>query len=112
LQNVIERAVILCADGEQLQPAHFGFNGAADLGAVIGADGSTASTPIAPGSPDEVIPLSDVEKRYILEILQKCSGNRTHAARKLGISIRTLRNRLTEYGIALKDEEEAEPPAD
>jgi DNA-binding NtrC family response regulator len=59
-----------------------------------------------------VIPLSDIEKRYILEVLQKCGGNRTHAARKLGISIRTLRNRLAEYGLAPKDEEEAEAPAD
>jgi DNA-binding NtrC family response regulator len=113
LQNVIERAVILCSDGEQLHPAHLGFNGAADLGAVIAAAAaSPAPAPSAAIPADEVITLGDLEKRYILEVLEKCGGNRTHAARKLGINIRTLRNKLNEYGLTPKGEEEAEAAAD
>jgi DNA-binding NtrC family response regulator len=41
--------------------------------------------------------LADVERELILETLRHCAGNRTHAAKILGISIRTLRNKLNEY---------------
>jgi DNA-binding NtrC family response regulator len=41
--------------------------------------------------------LADVEKELILDTLDHCLGNRTHAANILGISIRTLRNKLKQY---------------
>jgi two-component system, response regulator FlrC len=41
--------------------------------------------------------VADVERDLILETLKHCFGNRTHAANILGISIRTLRNKLNEY---------------
>ena len=41
--------------------------------------------------------VADVERDLILETLRHCLGNRTHAANILGISIRTLRNKLNEY---------------
>mgnify|MGYP001382762733 FL=1 len=44
--------------------------------------------------------VSDVEQNLILDTLDHCLGNRTHAARILGISIRTLRNKLNEYEAA------------
>jgi DNA-binding protein Fis len=42
--------------------------------------------------------VADVEQQLILDTLTHCFGNRTHAANILGISIRTLRNKLKEYG--------------
>jgi DNA-binding NtrC family response regulator len=42
--------------------------------------------------------LADVERDLILNTLKQCLGNRTHAANILGISIRTLRNKLNQYG--------------
>jgi DNA-binding NtrC family response regulator len=48
--------------------------------------------------------VADVERDLILETLKHCLGNRTHAATILGISIRTLRNKLNEYagdGVAV-----------
>ena len=42
--------------------------------------------------------VADVERELILNTLDHCLGNRTHAANILGISIRTLRNKLKEYG--------------
>ena len=48
--------------------------------------------------------IADVERHLILDTLAYCLGNRTHAARILGISIRTLRNKLNEYadeGVAI-----------
>jgi DNA-binding NtrC family response regulator len=44
--------------------------------------------------------LADVERDLILETLAHCAGNRTRAAAILGISIRTLRNKLKEYSAA------------
>jgi DNA-binding NtrC family response regulator len=51
--------------------------------------------------------VSEVEQDLILETLQHCLGNRTHAAQILGISIRTLRNKLRLY----IDQGVAVPPA-
>jgi DNA-binding NtrC family response regulator len=70
----------------------------------------------APGGPEQTIEtlrsilvgrtIADVERHMILDTLDSCLGNRTHAARILGISIRTLRNKLNEYmqaGIAVPE---------
>jgi len=115
LQNVIERAVILCADGEQLQPTHLGFSGIsmASVAAPANMTATTVSSNPTAGS-DDVVTLGDLEKNHIITILEKCGGNRTHAARKLGISIRTLRNKLNEYGLGggKKDGEEDEATED
>jgi DNA-binding NtrC family response regulator len=50
--------------------------------------------------------VADVERALIIDTLQHTLGNRTHAATILGISIRTLRNKLRQYG----DEGVAVPP--
>jgi DNA-binding NtrC family response regulator len=42
-------------------------------------------------------PLRDVERDLVLETLANTDGNRTESARLLGMSIRTLRNRIAEY---------------
>ena len=44
-----------------------------------------------------VIPLHEVERMMIMKGLAATSGNRTQAAELLGISVRTLRNKLNEY---------------
>jgi DNA-binding NtrC family response regulator len=44
--------------------------------------------------------VADVERDLILDTLDHCLGNRTHASKILGISIRTLRNKLNEYTVA------------
>jgi len=58
--------------------------------------------------------VADVERELIIDTLQHCLGNRTHAANILGISIRTLRNKLKRYGergFAVPTPGEAERPA-
>jgi DNA-binding NtrC family response regulator len=100
LQNVIERAVILCADGEQIKTEHLGINGIASPAPAASVASTQPPTPAAAATIDgDALTLGDLEKQHILATLDKCGGNRTHAARKLGISIRTLRNKLSEYGL-------------
>ncbi|MDO8518745.1 MAG: helix-turn-helix domain-containing protein, partial [Deltaproteobacteria bacterium] len=46
---------------------------------------------------DKIIPLAEVERRTIFQALDVCGENRTKAATKLGISLRTLRNKVKGY---------------
>lgn len=43
--------------------------------------------------------IKDAEREMIIDALKKTKGNRTHAAKILGISVRTLRNKINEYGL-------------
>ena len=53
---------------------------------------TSAEAPVAAGGT-----LADMERQMILNTLDQCLGNRTQASRILGISIRTLRNKLKQY---------------
>lgn len=81
LENVLERAVIL-AQGDQIESSQIIFESLVN----------ERSSSFAPG-----MSLSEVEKRLILQTLELTAQNRTRAAQLLGISIRTLRNKLNEY---------------
>jgi len=48
--------------------------------------------------------IDDVEKTLIVRTLQACGGNKTKTARTLGISVRTVRNKLNEYGLSKEDQ--------
>ena len=54
-------------------------------------------------APNEVVPLligatvGEVERELVLQTLERCGGNRTRAARVLGVSVRTLRNKIRQY---------------
>ena len=54
-------------------------------------------------APNEVVPLligstvGEVERELVLQTLARCHGNRTRAARVLGVSVRTLRNKIRQY---------------
>ncbi len=94
LQNVIERAVILCSEGGELETTHLG------LGQMAHGESSSTATATTTSSVSEngsFHTLSELEKQHILAALKQCKGNRTHAAKLLDISIRTLRNKLNEY---------------
>jgi len=98
LENTMERAVLLCR-GRQVDVGHLLTSGGRPLGArtatprprLTHGDGAEAIH-FAPGTS-----LAEMERRLILKTLEVTGGNRTHTSRMLGISIRTLRNRLREY---------------
>jgi two-component system response regulator HydG len=58
---------------------------------------------IGGNDPGELAPLEAVERRYILHVLEVVGGNRTLAARTLGLDRKTLYRKLRQYGV-LRDE--------
>ncbi len=81
-ENIIERALLLSA-GDLITQDHLLFPE---------TDSEHTETTQSP-----ITTVWEAERSLILDTLSKVSGNRTHAARILGISIRTLRNKLKEY---------------
>jgi two-component system response regulator AtoC len=94
LENTVERAVVLTRSG-LIRPEAFSFlsEGARGGKARGGGGGGKGSIVFEAG-----MTIADAEKELILKTLEYCSQNRTRAADMLGISIRTLRNKLHEYG--------------
>jgi DNA-binding NtrC family response regulator len=105
LQNVIERAVILAGDSPVVEAAHLclvTFAGQPVLPPMAApAPPSPAPAAVDAGppakTPNDFPALHELEKRHIYAALERCHNNRTQAARVLGISVRTLRNKLNEY---------------
>ncbi|UCF32133.1 MAG: sigma-54-dependent Fis family transcriptional regulator [bacterium] len=91
LENVVERAVIM-ARGDIIRPE--------DLPGHIQSDRGEEAMGVIPGRP-----LSDLEREAIIKTLELTGGNRTEAAKLLGISRRTLQYKLKEYGITARDEQ-------
>lgn len=91
LENTIHRAVIL-ATGSEIGPEAIMVSGDGGAPASASADGDDAETAALVGRT-----VADVERDLIIDTLHHCLGNRTHAANILGISIRTLRNKLRQY---------------
>ena len=118
LQNLMERAVLLCGaspiapvhflldpdawplfaeEGEELEASATVDGGGLDNGAAAGAlPGDNGAGGSFQGA---VIPLHEMERLMIIKGLEHTQGNRTQAADLLGISVRTLRNKLNEYRI-------------
>jgi len=98
LENTMHRAVLL-ASGSEIGPdaIMLGDQMPADAGRPT-ASAAQPSAGEAGGKSDLVgLTVAEVERRLIVDTLQHCLGNRTHAANILGISIRTLRNKLKQY---------------
>ena len=97
LQNVVERAVIVYGDQGMLEPERF------DRAINNPNPVSIAITPmdiipaLTAGISGEFPTLRELEKKHIHAALDRCKGNRNNAAKLLGMSARTLRNKLHEY---------------
>ena len=102
LENILERAVTLC-DDEVITPEHL----------QLPTDGMPV-TRVNPAIGDRVLPdfehgdsleeyLTDIEKQAILKALDETRWNRTAAAKKLGMSFRSLRYRLKKLGLDSDD---------
>jgi len=89
LRNVIERATIL-ARGDMIEPAHLPVFGTAPAAAAP-VNGVT----IAPG-----MTVDEAEQKLIMATLDSAGGNKTRAAEMLGISLKTLHNKLNRFKSA------------
>ena len=94
MQNVIERAVILCSENDLIEPQHLGLTPAA---AAVVPRPSPLGLVRKPEAAQEFPTMSELERQHIMAALARCNNNRTHAAKLLDISVRTLRNKLNEY---------------
>ncbi len=98
LENCIERAVALCTHShltiDDLPPS------------VVAKSDTTMSLPT---SPLEMMTLDELERRYVRQVLTAANGNKTHAARVLGIDRRSLYRRLE--GLQEPEPEAAAEPA-
>jgi Nif-specific regulatory protein len=88
LRNVVKSAIIL-AEGEtvgvEALPERF--------------RGGPPAPPPAVGEPEELLPLAEVEKRYLAQVMESVGWNKSRAARVLGISRPTVDAKLKAYGI-------------
>jgi DNA-binding NtrC family response regulator len=85
LRNVLERAVIL-AKGGWIETVHlppYLRSGADHVGQRLGAG----------------LTMAAAERLLILDTLKSCSGNKAEAARRLGVDVKTIRNKLKSYGL-------------
>ena len=103
LENVVTRAAFLAA-GRSIRPEH--------LEDLLDPSEISEEAPISPvASQEEGIrpgrSVWEVERELILRTLASCGGNKAQSARLLGINVRTLRNKLSEYGIVFGENGES-----
>ncbi len=94
LENTIERAVLV-SGGSLIKEEH------------LFLDNIPEARPVAPAKDQDVSfygsTLSDMEKKLIFDTLKAVNGNKAQAAKILGVSIRTIRNKLHEYSQGAED---------
>ncbi len=90
LENTIERAVLLCQNST-IKPEHISIESAMFCKPENQIEEECS---LQPGTT-----LEEMEKELILRTLKDVAGNRTKAADMLGVSVRTIRNKLTQYKI-------------
>jgi DNA-binding NtrC family response regulator len=101
LENTMHRAVLLTrsdeVEAEAVMLSGQSFAPEPTSPAAIAAQ--AAAGRVLPGGASPLVgrTVADVERDLIIDTLNHCLGNRTHAANILGISIRTLRNKLKQY---------------
>ena len=96
LENVVERAVVLLV-GEYISERELPPSLISNPAQQDNADSAPAGL--------AGLSLDEVEKRAILETLDSCGGNKSEAARRLGVTRKTLHAKLTRYGLAGQEEE-------
>ena len=89
LCNLMERAAVL-SDGQRITPAHLPEELGGELLPAAGAGPEAGERPES---------LEENEKRHILRVLDYADGNRTRAARILGINRVSLWRKLSRYGL-------------
>ena len=93
LENLMERAILYSGKNDRLELKHFDMESN-----LINLDNDKVN--------DDFITIDEMEKRLILRTLKQTDNNRTKAAKILGVSVRTIRNKLNQYkeeGISIPE---------
>ena len=101
LRNFVERAVILAREGD-LARGHFP-DAIARESREMGEPGADARTPAPLVLPPDVT-AAEAERILIMETLRQMGQNKAAAARKLGMDVKTIRNKLKQYGLSTSGE--------
>jgi len=96
LANIIERAVVT-TENRRLTLKDF------PLGVTLGSPSGGATVS------DDEMTIAQMEKQMIIRTLERNDGNRTKSAQQLGIAVRTLRNKINEYGLRAGADSPEEP---
>ena len=105
LQNVVERAVILCDPDGSIEPEQLNLLGQA-LGQPERQSAKEAKIDEASPEKDGFPSMDEVEKEHIIRALGQVDHNRTKAAKLLGMNVRTLRNKINTYREEAESEED------
>ena len=92
LENAVERAVILADKGKPIEADLLGLQ-------VMSGKSLKEPTEETESAKGEIQSMEEVERKHIENALAACNGNRTHAAEKLGLNVRTLRNKIKLYKL-------------
>lgn len=103
LVNILERAVILATGHTCIETEHIVLDTTVDAAQYVHSRNEATTSDLSkrhrsairfvPGAE----PLTEVRMRVILGTLEKFDGNRTHTAEALGVSLRTIRNKIRQY---------------
>jgi DNA-binding NtrC family response regulator len=97
LENIIERAVLM-TDGVYITQESLCLESTDNIEAVQQSEADLQ--PISNAAPlNSTKTLKDIEKELICDTLNRVDGNKTKAAKLLGVSVRTLWNKVNEYGV-------------
>jgi Nif-specific regulatory protein len=98
LQNIVERAYIL-SEGSIVEKLHLDQN-------IQNTEMATIATRAAVEKKPEYVALTlgELEKNHIMQTLENLTGNKTKSAKVLGITVKTLYNKLHSYGIEFDKE--------
>jgi DNA-binding NtrC family response regulator len=100
LENIIERAFLM-TNGSHIGTEFLCLEPQDGQKTVLQSESVPESSAAREGAPlNPVKTLKDVEKTLICDTLNRMGGNKTKTAKLLGISVRTLWNKVNEYGMA------------
>jgi two-component system response regulator FlrC len=98
LENVMERAVLICSS-DLITPTHLFLDRKDNVPGTSGATNDSERKVRQEIDEPPKTTLYEMEKTMIFETLDRVNWNKTKASKILGISVRTLRNKLNEYGV-------------
>jgi len=87
LENAMERAVILAGEKSKIELSH------------LSPSLRSISVDFAKVQHNQVLSMAEIERRYVLEVLERYRGNRTRTAKALGIGANTLWRKLKGWGV-------------